>query len=478
MIHISEHKGIGRILFWGILYLVSVATGLSVLLLPGTLVIFLLIATSFGVLLLRSELGLMYLLILTALIGRTLLGFDFDTRWSNAGTLFPFYAPFLFVLLFARVIKGFPRTEISVNKSAYVSLTLFFAVWGGLSLIWTENKLHGMLVQFELVLNVFIFLYCLYALRSVRILHNTMWFWVCFTIIVGIFGLVRRYMTFGPYICDYEIIQDVFLRGAVGGTSEAVRRASAIFNPNSFALFLNLSIAVTFGLWAIEKIRFKRWMLLAIILFLVFGLLLTGSKAGVISLMALISYLFLLYKPFRKNILRNSLIAFVLFVMLLGATMQLTPKGENRLADALGKGTKEMMMGKTSFSTRLIIWKAGWRSLVKETAGLGLGPGGYTHHCPPHPHAHSLYFSIIFDFGVLGLFFMLLLGFTYLRNLAIPVFYQETRLQVLSFFLSSGLVVIAVHGIVDHMYSRTILWLFSGFVAAASLRCNNQKTTN
>lgn len=462
---------------WVIVSLFSLLTGFLIILLPWTLFFFLFIAISLMLVFLRTELGLMYLLIFTAMLGRTLIGFDFDTSWSNAGTIFPFYVPFLFVMLLVRVMKGLPQTDIPINKSAYVPLTILLAVWGGISLLWTENKIHGLLVQLELILNVFIFLYCMYALKSEKILHKILWFWTCFATLVGLFGIGREYITFGPFICNFEILKNVFLRGTIGGGTGTITRISSINNPNSFALFLNFSIAVALGLWAIEKIKFRRWMLFAIVFFFVLALVLTVSKAGLISFLSLAAYLLILYRPFRKNIFRNSFLCITLFILSIGIGILILPEGDNRLKGSLTSGTEEMMQNDTSFSTRFIIWKAGWSALIKKTAGLGLGPGGFTHYCPPHPHAHSIYFSIIFDFGLVGLFLMLLFCFTFLQNLIIPLRYQETSLHILTIFLSSGMVALAVHGLVDHMYSRTMLWVYSGIVAAASLLSLDQRPT-
>ena len=457
----------GRQFFWVTVYLLCVLVGILIILLPWTLVSLLFIAVFLALLLLRTEMGLMYLLISMALLGRTLLGFDFDTSWSNNGTIFPFYMPFLFAVLLARTIKGLPHIDSPANKSAYVSLTLFLALWGVMSLIWTENKLHGLLVQLELILNISIFLYCLYALRSEATLRKAMWFWTCFAVVVGFICLVRLYIPFGPFQCDYEIVNNIFLRGGIGSVQ---RRAMGIANPNASALFLNISIAVALSLWATERDKLQVWMLSVIVLFFVFVLLSTGSKGGLISLFVLTFYLLVVFRHFRKRILRNSLVCFTLLVLLITTIHILrSSEGEYRVTAALTGGVEGALQEDTSFSSRLGIWKDGWSALVEESAGLGLGPGGFTHHCAPHPHAHNIYFSIIFDFGLAGLLFLMLFSVALLRNMAISLRNQETRLQILLVFLSSGLVALAAHGLVDHMYSRTVLWLYLGVVAAAAL---------
>ncbi len=452
------------------IYLFSFLAGCIIVLLPWTILLFCFMAILLSIVLLQIDLGLMYLLISFALIGRTLLGVEFETSWSNSGTLLPFYVPFLCIALFVRMCKDLSHSDLQINKSGYVALALLFSFWGAVSLIWAENKWHGILFQTELFLNVSIFIYCMHTLKSELVFRKIMWFWILFALLVAIFGIIRSYVAFGPFVCDFKIINNVFLRGIIGGSSDAIRRISSINNPNSLALFLNLSIAVTLGIRAVEKNRYKICILSLISIFFIFTMLLTGSKAGLLSFFSLGTYLLIVYNPFRRKLFRHAIIFFSLLIILIVViSVFLTADGENRITGALSNGVEGASEKASSFSSRFIIWHDGWSALVNKSVGVGLGSGGFTHHCSPHPHAHNIYLSILFDFGPIGLFLLMLFFYVLLQNVIPSLRRQNTTLEVLIVFLSSGLIAIAVHGIVDHMYSRTILWVYTGMVASASL---------
>ncbi|HWR99428.1 MAG TPA: O-antigen ligase family protein [Prolixibacteraceae bacterium] len=441
--------------------------GTAILFLPLTLVVVLLIGVSIMVLLHRYVTVMMYFLISLTLLGRTFLGFDFDTAWSNNATIFPFYIPFLLPVLTIRNINGLSGTSLPVKNSAFIPILILLCLWSMLSLMWTANKLHGVLFLLELMVNISIFFFCIFDLNSEEKLRRVLGFWCFFGFIIATLSVSFHFLPLGgPYELEVELLKNFYLRGKI---AETQIRAMGIANPNSMALIMNLSIYITLALWATTKTMKKKFLYLAISLYFTFVILLTGSKGGVLSFLSAFFVLLILYNRFRKNMIIVLIVFTTLFIVLMGMFFILTESKGNRLAGALSVSGKTISDDETSFGSRFVMWEQGFTKLFLESYGLGLGPGGFTHHCKPHPHAHNFYFSILFDFGVIGLLFLVLFLITLLQNFTVPIRHQKTRMHVVSIFLLAGMVAMSIQSLVDHMYSRTVIWLYLGIMVSTPI---------
>ena len=455
-----------------------ILSGAAVPLLPFPVMILLIIGTAIVVLMHRYVTLLMYLLISLSLLGRTLLGFDFNTDWSNNGTIFPFYIPFLFPVLMVRNANGLSHANQIIKSMAFIPLMILLGLWSLLTLLWSDNKFHGILVELELIVNIAIFLFCIYDLTSKEKIYTVLKFWCFFAIFIGFLALARHFMTFGgPYDIEVELVNKVLIKGSIG---ETVSRAMGVSNPNASALIMNVSFYIAMGM-AVFSNRFTQKCLAFFMgIFFLFIMLLTGSKGGMVSLIFSFSLVLLIYTPFRKGIVYYTLGSFALFLILMALVVVSSP--DNRVTGALTANTQKVSNDETSFGSRLQMWEDGFTSLLNESYGLGLGPGGFTHHCSPHPHSHSLYFSVLFDFGFVGFLFMIALFISIARNFQIPLKDQSKRLHAMAVFLGGGLLAMAFHCLIDHMYSRTILWLYLGLVVSTLIVCasedSEERSTN
>ena len=119
-----------------------------------------------------------------------------------------------------------------------------------------------------------------------------------------------------------------------------------------------------------------------------------------------------------------------------------------------------------SWRWRVDLWTRYWNKLASGSLLEGLGAGGliYDAHVP---HAHSIFFSVLFDFGLAG-FSLMLVGLVILTARFVRLHRrQETYPQVLFVALCGGLVTMAVQGLFDSSYLMPVIPLFLGLTSAA-----------
>ena len=60
-----------------------------------------------------------------------------------------------------------------------------------------------------------------------------------------------------------------------------------------------------------------------------------------------------------------------------------------------------------SLGIRLGLWKQGLID-ISQSYGMGTGTGGFFKYKDQWPHAHNVYFSVLFDLGIIGFFLWVL----------------------------------------------------------------------
>lgn len=129
--------------------------------------------------------------------------------------------------------------------------------------------------------------------------------------------------------------------------------------------------------------------------------------------------------------------------------------------------------GRSSFSSRLMIWRAGWRIFIDQPLlGIGLGRFQevylrYQLYFPPYlewavPQPHNLFLAIVLQTGSFGLFgFLLLVGrFGYLLlKLLLSQESTNSQARLGALFFGSFLLLFFVYGLTDTPYFRNDLAL-------------------
>ncbi|MEW6416559.1 MAG: O-antigen ligase family protein [Nitrospirota bacterium] len=227
------------------------------------------------------------------------------------------------------------------------------------------------------------------------------------------------------------------------------------------------------GIALLYRANLKRRALISlIILFLLFNVFFTGSKGGVGSLIIGLFFLIFLATPLRKKAFSLMVLtSFILFITLIIVSF-ISGKGFLQArATAVG--------GAFSLKTRLEWWGKGFEHLW-GSGGLGLGVGGFPKIIDPEaPGAHSFFFSLLFDLGVIGaaifgcifLKILLLAKSTVLKS-------KDRELSFIAMCLISALVVCFIHGLVDMDYIYQPFWVVLGLLLSISNISKSESSTS
>jgi O-antigen ligase len=227
----------------------------------------------------------------------------------------------------------------SVHPAATAVLILFLT-WIGLSQLWAENPGESRDAFFSLALNAILFLIVFTAVRKPSQAIGVVGAFVAGATIAAIYGLV-------------------FV--APRGTTEAARLSGALDNPNELATILVAALALSLGLaGALRDKPLARVAALCAGTLCLAGVLLTGSRGGLVALAVALMAFLLTGSRFRGRL--------ILVVLGIGVaafayySYVASPESRARIS------TLESGSGRTD------LWTVAWRMVEAEpVAGIGAG---------------------------------------------------------------------------------------------------------
>lgn len=403
-------------------------------------------------------------MVLFVMILGNYLGFSLDFPNISRRDIIPVYTTLYFFLVFTFIVHKIAHIGQNFNVKNPLTVPICILLFYSIATILVYPTAYHIIVWFLLILNMGIYYFIIHVIDDEGFHRRLMWCWVVggniLTILVMISILVHPQIIFYSKLLnglDFAFIYapDVEIRGY------------AIGHPNHTVLLLNLAFSVILGLYIYETNRAKRMYLLLSLGFCLFANFLTMSKAGIGSLWAMVHFFILFSSKLRKHIFRNVVLFNTIVVMIFVAAYFFTDQLSPRILKTDEKGGYE-----TSLGSRLEIWNAGLTALKqRKLVPFGLGVGGFDLYTE-FPHAHSLYFSFFFDFGIVGIICIILIVLIFFREFFLKelrggmLWSQKTYLETMSLAFLGGLVAIAIHGTVDHTYIKDILWVFWGFAIA------------
>ncbi|MBQ3834522.1 MAG: O-antigen ligase family protein [Elusimicrobia bacterium] len=180
--------------------------------------------------------------------------------------------------------------------------------------------------------------------------------------------------------------------------------------------FVVLILSAMFLFWQNNK---NKYLILAGIIFYLFALLLSGTRACFISVFCTFVVMLTFYMFKKKEFFKTGLFIFLIFVLSL-TVYNFSPFLQQRIKNT--SITKE-----ESLIFRIDMYKHGL-NLLKEPKLIGYGPSnatkqeGNVHNLP---HFHNMYLQIILDFGVIGFILFLTILFFIFKRLI--VLYMQTQ---------------------------------------------------
>jgi hypothetical protein len=200
--------------------------------------------------------------------------------------------------------------------------------------------------------------------------------------------------------------------------------------------------------------------------FLITCQLLTNSKGGIGSLVVGL-YLALLINPFIKK-KKLTWYFIITSLLIVGFMLNFIILGEaGRVAKSLAGGSK---IAAGSLTSRLEIWEIGFREFYK-TLGLGFGAGSSALIIEKLPHAHSFFFSALFDLGLIGFAFFISIILRIILELYRQISLTESMfLKNLLSCLFGALIAAMVQGLTISEYVFNFFWIIIGLIVAITTK--------
>jgi len=382
--------------------------GLAAILFPVYIPFLIIVAIS-GVLLflIKPELGYYLTILALGFDGITLsflkLGFVPGARTINVHHIF---IPLGFLVLLIKIV----RDKLEVQKSGLEMPLFFFLGWMLISTLWAPKFIAGFVVILQVLVALVFFFSILQFFREGKLIRSVVMIWF-------ILGLVNTVLTFlFPHGFKFSPFVGLHWAKAVIGRAQAFT-----YHANTLATELNLSILLGFGLLFSAKSRRSKWLYILSLTAMSAAFILTMSRGWIVALPIGIAFFFYKMRKLKKLIsvsVAGLVIAVFLFLVIPEAARQFvwrffrTPIAADVSEIQVEGATKTL-------DVRARLWERGFE-VFQDSYGLGTGAGGYAATVTAdvlfylRKQPHSLYLTIIFELGLVGVVLFLWLLVTFL----------------------------------------------------------------
>ncbi|MEO5359276.1 MAG: O-antigen ligase family protein [Nitrospirota bacterium] len=431
-----------------------------------------------------------YCLIFLVPVSRETVYFAFTGTW-NIHFIFkqsefylnamPLYTPVLLMTCAGFVLHRWASLN---NVRLRADIRVLFgaiAVYAAITLYWTENLLHGISQYYYLVSNIMLFTVVVYTAVAENAHRKILWCLLFSCLLEAVLSYWFRALD--TYI-DYGFIGDVVygirIYGGLLASDGSPEQAHGLQDAHETATLMNIFIGVATALFLTVKTKESKIFLglcVVIGLSVVIG---TESRAGAGAFIVMAMCFLFVNKRTSKHFTR--------YVVVLLATALVFYVVEQKIFSTIaGKDTTIMRLlriggqivdsgdiidpglskSETAGQGRRTIWGHGFSGLVtKWPVGIGIGSYKYLYNTP---HAHSVPFSFLFDFGLIGFAMFFLTFYTIIKHYLKLIKLQETYMQLMSMCLMSTLAAVIVHGCFDYDYTYPLFWLFGGLLYSTLL---------
>lgn len=411
-----------------------------------------------------------YLIVPLVLIFGNMIGFIYraDLSWRNTmmenGITIPIFSVFLWMECYVLFLRKSAKINAGAKVNPPLSIFLVFFTLFALSGFFWKRNASSLFILIILLNNIMLFFY-IYALCLLdrRIFDKVI---DVFIFCGGVIAVLVMYtvMLHPEYTFTENLFSKLdFIFIWTPGQSE--NRGYSFELSNFTSRTLNIASCLILGRMLSTSNRKKSIGLAFLLVFVFLANCLTISKGGLGAILVVACFFIVFNEKLNKDLIRNGLIIFSLIILVF-----LLSVGFAAIFGDIFRQTNIDVSGNSiSISTRLTYWGKGFRSISREEAEfLGLGLGGFEYYSKIPTWAHNIYFSNYFDFGMIGILFLLLILFHTIRH----VFkydllrHQKKSSQHIAFALVGGLAAIAIHGVVDFYYNNSINWLFLAILFA------------
>lgn len=325
-------------------------------------------------------------------------------------------------------------------------VVLLFALWNGLSLLWTVD--YGLTASRVVTyLQLFILVYI---------------FWDVYTTKEALRAALQTYI-FGAYITIISILQNF----ETASLESNERLSASGFNANAAAIILALGIGVAWYLVSdqdhSQKIVWLKWLNFAYIPLALLCILLAVSRSALMGAFPSLVFIFVSLKSFKPST------RIFVFVLLVGIAFALGPFMGTSVDRFVGS---EVGLSAQDLNGRDDIWRKGMEIFFKYPL-LGAGSGAFrAASFEKGTAAHSFVIGILGELGVVGLMlFLTIIGLAFYHARQQPKLLSGLWIAVLT-----GWILAAITQNFEH---RKQTWLFFGLptIGAGLLRREEQSSS-
>ncbi|MBI1912764.1 MAG: O-antigen ligase family protein [Deltaproteobacteria bacterium] len=341
---------------------------------------------------------------------------------------------------------------------------LFIISWSALTLLWAPGAEHGLLNWIRLLGNAIVFYLMVNAVKDEgthRTIINII-FISAFVIAIASFLSVTIY-----HYRNYEFtwkVADFVTFNLNWFVFEQIYnpRAQGFVAHNTVAAIMNFTMALVFARLMTVKKLMPKVILFAFLIMMGVAHLYTKSRGALVGGFIMWMFLIAAIPWVRKRYVKNLALFFLVFL-----SVFVTVNHE----DVFGEGSRfSASTSEYSIHKRISWWIKGYGFLEEKSGLVGLGAGGLKYYFDPLgiPHAHNVYLSFLFDFGVIGFVAVaVFIGYLFAKFYPVLVNSEKTYIQTMLWGSIGGLVAMGTHGLIDGEYNMSMLWFFLGLAVAA-----------
>ena len=367
----------------------------------------------------------LYLLVLLVPATPFSVGFIIAAPWNyeiahRYADIIPFFTPLVPLTVAGLLFVKFSRLEQVSFRDPLLLISLLLLGYAGISIAWSANPEHSVFEFSHFLVNVLLYL-AVIALTGNKARYRVLiWTWIISMTVHSLIAVALfayENVTVSHHLLPTFLFHFKMFGGMLQDTG-APNPAAGLQDFHETSLLTNMAAALTFGMLFTVPKRSKKFALLALLfLFFLFITMRTESRAGIGSMLVMLMTLALLIPPLKYRRLRTS----VLFIICAGSLYTAThlylytmtdvdkkPRMVFIIEEIIGGGKLIDTGHKKKEGGRMYMYKRAFRTFFSNKPLRGLGVGNLKY-LVLLPHAHSLYFSLILDFGLAGLLFLAVL---------------------------------------------------------------------
>lgn len=394
--------------------------------------------------------------------------------------------PIIALSFFGLIINKLIKTKEFIPNNLLNFLTgvlLTFFAYTFLTLLWVPCIEHSIFQILILGTNLLLCGLLIYGITDEKIHKRIIWCCMLAGLLHGLIAISLYFASVESTTIIFEkqlwrnVIFHVWLPAGFESTSGFIRRGTAFAGSKEVALIMYMVFAFSLGLFLTETNRTRKRLLIAIMVFAIWMNLLSMSRGATVALLVMIFFFLIAIKRLRNRFfalstifLAGIILSFVLENAILNTLYQgkeVTPRLITMAK--VGGGIEEQA------PERITMWKKGFNKL-KGTSYLGIGPGNFQYY-RIGPHAHNIYLSFLFDFGLVGLGALLLMIIILFKQFFRMLKFQSSYLQIMCAISFGSLIAMGIHGVVDFEYNQPLLWFYLG-MAVATLNLAQRELTS